>query len=45
MPRTNTSRALEAFKKAFGRSINSKSEADRSWIAGWIAGFLAKRRT
>lgn len=41
MPRTHSSRAIEAFKRTFKRP--AKSTADQEWIAGWIAGFVAGR--
>lgn len=40
MPQTNTSRAIEAFKMAFGRPPKATG-ADQTWIEGWLAGFSA----
>jgi hypothetical protein len=40
MPQTDTSRAIEAFKMAFGRPPKVTG-ADKTWIEGWLTGFSA----
>jgi hypothetical protein len=42
MPQTNTSKAIQAFKMAFGRSPKPAG-TDQTWIQGWLAGFSAGR--